>query len=159
MKLSSSILRITAWSFLLSVLIRVVFGLHAIHGMPVLLIPFIFGFIAALFTAPMSNAGFALVSVIHMILMTFFTAVFDFTGIFRRLAYDSALFFARSTDTDPARINVFWSILFVSAVYFASFVLFSAIISHIREKKRLRYLMNDELCDSPDEEENIAYSK
>lgn len=144
MNLSSSVLRITAWSFILSIVIRIVFGLHAVHGTVVLLIPLFAGFFAALFTAPAGYGSFALVSVIHMLLVPVFTAVFDFTGIFRMLAYDSALFFAKTTDLDPARINVFWSILFVSTVYFVSYVTFSAVVSNIRKNKRLRIIDDDE---------------
>ncbi len=144
MKLSSSLLRITAWSFILSVIIRIVYGLHAVYGAPVLIIPLLCGFFAALFSALPYNAGFAFISIIHMILMTSFAVLFDYTGLFRGLAYDSAMFFVKNTDIDPVRVNVFWSILFVSVVYFISYVLISAIASRVREKKIVRMAEDEE---------------
>lgn len=136
MKLVRYILKIILWSAAVAVGIRVVFGLYAVFGTPVLIVPFGVGVIAAFSMAPASIAGYGAVSMLHILAVAGLSVFFDVTSVFRTLAADSAAFFANATGTDGIR-SVLWAMCYVLPLYFASYVVFGAVISCRRYKRKL----------------------
>lgn len=139
MKSSGYILKILVWSLSVSIGMRIIFGLYAVFGFPILIFPLAAGAAAAISFAPPGSGGLVAASSIHMILVTVLSAVFDVTGILRKLPFDCADFFARAAGMEKISVSIFKSILFVMPVYFLSFILFSVFISSRRFRKKSSY--------------------
>ena len=140
MKSSRYILKVLVWSLSVSIGMRIIFGLYAVFGFPVLLFPLAAGAAAAISFAPPGSGGLVAASSIHMILISVLSAVFDITGLLRKLPFDCADFFAKTVGMEKISVSIFKSILFVMPVYFLSFIIFSVFTSSRRFRKKTPYI-------------------
>jgi len=138
MKLSVSLLRAIIWSLLLSIIVRIIYGIHAVYGIPALLIPLILGTATAIFLTPPKIGKFIFTAIVHMGFITLFTALLDLSGLFNSLAGDSAVFFSKFTEANSSQHNFFFSILLVNTVYFFSYVINGCICFRIRASSLAR---------------------
>lgn len=152
MKAVKYFIKTVLWSIGISIFIRIAFGACSAFGAIVLLVPLILAIIAAVSLSTSSNGGFTAVSSIHILLTTAFYAFFDYSGLFRTLPSDSAVFFSRFIADDAVMTNMLLCILLVMPVYFFSFIITSGIIASVRNKRLMAETEADEYYEEDTEE-------
>ncbi len=153
MRALNCIAKLFIWSFAASILLRLVYGLYFVYAILSFIIAAALGIIGAFVLSPRSLVGFAALPFFHILITSALSFLYDWSGIFRTLSFDSAEFFLSSVGSDKTIVSLFRPILFITPVYFIVFIIISGIISAYHRRRFATKLLEED--DAPlDAEEN-----
>lgn len=122
---------------LVSIVIRIVFGMYSVFGVPSLIAPAVIGTLVAAYLIPKGCDRFFGKALSHMVLVTAIFALTDYFGLFCSVGVEAQSFFS---DTFGRAVShgILISIVCTTAAYFVSLIVASVIIasSHARRIRK-----------------------
>lgn len=135
MRILSSVIKTLIWSLIMSIFLRLIYGLYFAYTVPSFVIAAALGIIGAFILSPSTLSGFISSSLFHILSTSAMSFLYDKSGIFRTLSFDCAKFFLSSTVGKAPIVSLLWPIIFITPIYFIAVIITSGIISHYRRRR------------------------